>query len=97
MTKHTSTSYVCTLDVNSCVDMEKLAAIKAAVKTINRDCSVGRKKRVVVRGRKPIEKREVYRRWTNTFNEVSYDWAGNIVGGIANATKSDVYIYDRRC
>ena len=26
---------------------------------------------------------------------VSYDWGGNIVGGIKNATKLDVYIYRR--
>lgn len=96
MTKRSSTSYVCTLDVNSAVDMEKLAAIKVAVFTINQDRSLKTKKRVVVRGRQPIEKREVYRRWSNTFSEVSYDWAGNIVGGIKNATKFDVYIYDRR-
>ena len=96
MTKRSSTSFVCTLDVNSIVDMEKLAAIKATVSTINHDCSIKTKKRVVVRGRKPIEKREVYCRRTNTFNEISYDWAGNIVGGIKNATKIDVYIYDRR-
>ena len=97
MTKRSSTSYVCTLDVNSTVDMEKLAAIKATVSTINKDRSLQTKKRVVIRGRKPVEKREVYRRWSNTFSEVSYDWAGNIVGGIKNATKIDVYIYDRRC
>jgi len=52
---------------------------------IARDNEVLRKyghteKRVVVRGRKP---------------KTGYDWAGNVIGGLANATEFDVYVYDR--
>ncbi len=57
-----------------------------------------KKKRVVLRGRKPEVKMEIKRNfWTGETRKgsVSYDWAGNIVGGIKNATKIDVYIYDR--
>ena len=98
MTKRTSTSYVCTLDVNSCVDMEKLETIKKAVAAINNDRSIKYKKRVVVRGRKPAVKMQAAGGYIHRPSKglVSYDWAGNIVGGIANATKLDVYIYDRR-
>lgn len=94
MTKRTSTSYVTTLDVNSSTDMEMLNTIKKAVSVFN--FRNPNKKRVVIRGRKPIAKQTIFLRWQNRMSTRSYDWAGNIVGGIANATKLDVYIYDRR-
>lgn len=94
MTKRTSTSYVTTLDAHSATDMEILQNIKKAVSVMN--FRNPKKKRVVLRGRKPIEKKTVFLRWQNRTTQRSYDWAGNIVGGLANATKLDVYIYDRR-
>lgn len=81
--KRNSTSYVTTLDVNSAYDMSTLNIIKKAIYASNQYSKF--KKRVVVRGRKPAVK----------INGKSYDWGGNIVGGISNATKLDVYIYDR--
>lgn len=78
-----STSYVTTLDVNSATDMQTLETIKATIRAVNAYSQD--KKRVVLRGRKPIHK-----------IHYSYDWAGNIVGGIQNASKLDVYIYDKR-
>jgi hypothetical protein len=98
MTKRTSTSYVTTLDVNSACDMEELVLIKNLVKAIN-NRNPATKQRVVLRGRKPEVKMEIKRNfWTGETRKgpVSYDWAGNIVGGIKNATKIDVYVYDRR-
>ena len=77
-----STSYVTTLDVNSVTDMQTLATIKSTIRAVNAFSQ--NKKRVVVRGRKPINK--IY---------YSYDRGGNIVGGLRNASKLDVYIYDR--
>lgn len=71
-----------TVDVNSAVDMAQLAIIKKAVAVANQGRS--QKKRVVVRGRQPISK--IY---------YSYDRGGNIVGGIRNASKLDIYIYER--
>lgn len=97
--KRASTSYVTTLDVNSATDMEILKNIKKSVSVMN--YRNPNKKRVVLRGRKPAVKMlaPVYwRHWVHApaIGAVSYDNFGNIVGGIANATKLDVYIYDRR-
>lgn len=77
-----STSYVTTLDVNSVTDMQSLETIKATIRAVN--AYNPKKKRVVLRGRKPVAK--IY---------YSYDRGGNIVGGLRNASKMDVYIYDR--
>lgn len=89
----TSKNYVMTVDVNSAADMEKLNIIKQAVSITNENRT--NKKRVVLRGRKPFVKMPVagsyYRK--GSFNPVSYDFGGNIVGGIKNASMIDVYIY----
>ena len=82
--KRYSKNYVMTVAVESVNDCMALDMIKKAVKIANEGST--NKKRVVLRGRRPIEK-------TGT---KSYDWAGNIVGGIYNASEIDVYIYDRR-
>lgn len=79
-----SKSYVGTIVPSNYRDQEKLIGIKAAVSVINSTNT--EKKRVVLRGRKPIWK----------IDNKSYDWGGNIVGGIRNASVIDVYIYDRR-
>lgn len=92
--KRTSTSYVTTLDVNSSFDMAILQSIKKAVSVMN--YRNPNKKRVVLRGRKPMMKKVVWLLWQDKHATRSYDGAGNIVGGIKNATKLDVYIYDRR-
>ena len=90
----TSTNYVITIDPLSAVDMEKLQVIKKTIKSINQ--SNKNKKRVVLRGRKPIVKTPVRNFWTGQIGFRGYDWGGNIVGGLKNATKIDVYVYDRR-
>jgi len=90
MNTRKSDSYIATLHVGSVVDMQELALIRKTVKTSNRYTT--QKKRVVIRGRKPLIKRLHGR----TGNFISYDHGGNIVGGIVNATIYDVYIYDRR-
>jgi len=88
-----STSYVCSLDPLSCVDMEILNSIKRSVKVLNAAVKwedaghwglVKKCKRVAVKGREPIEK----------VNGKGYNWSGDIVGGLANAQRFDVYIYD---
>ena len=96
MTKRTSTSYLCTLDVNSVADMQMLEVIRKTVRLSND--RVLNKKRVVLRGRKPAVKMQAAGGYIHRPSKglVSYDWAGNSVGGFANATKLDVYIYDRR-
>ena len=84
--KRISNNYLTTLDVNSASDMIRLNEIKDTIRISNRSIFNNRKLRVVLRGRKPIVKTGRY----------SYDWCGNIVGGIANASKLDVYIYTRQ-
>ena len=90
-----STSYVCSLDPLSCVDMEILNSIKRSVKVMNAKVKwedagrwglVKKCKRVRVKGREPIEK----------MNGKGYNWSGDIVGGLANAQRFDVYIHDDR-
>lgn len=90
-----STSYVCSLDPQSCVDMEILATLKRAVKVLNKDVKwedcgswgmVKKCKRVRVKGREAIEK----------VNGKSYNWSGDLLGGLANAKRLDVYIHDDR-
>ena len=91
-----SQSYVCTVDVKSVNDMEKLQAIKDTVSAMNRMTAT--KKRVVIRGRKPIVKMEnpggMFYPGSKGF--VGFDRGGNIMGGIKNASMLDVYVYDRR-
>jgi len=93
--KGRSPSYVCSLDPQSCVDMEILNAIKLSVKATNADVKweqtdwgplVKVRKRVRVKGREAIEK----------VNGKSYTWAGDLLGGLGNAKRFDVYIHDDR-
>lgn len=96
----TSDSYVGTFDVNSVSDMQQLADIREMVCNLNRMLKVktGKTFRVVVRGRRPLVKMNVGRTWLRpaSTKPLSYDFGGNIVGGIANATRLDAYIYERR-
>lgn len=68
-------------------DQAILRAIRKLVKEGNR--SSGQKKKVVLRGRRPLQKR------LNpvTGRSVSYDFSGNIVGGLKNASEVDIYVY----
>lgn len=83
-----------TVDINSASDIIQLDTIKKAVAIANKNRV--NKKRVVLRGRKPIVKGRSVNFWTGKAKFGGYDWAGNVIGGIKNATKLDVYIYDRR-
>lgn len=93
MAKRHSGNYVMTIDPLSAVDMEKYQIIKQTVKAANQSRTI--KQRVVLRGRKPKVKKIMHNFWTGKCALRGYDWAGNIVGGIMNATKYDVYIYNR--
>tara|TARA_X000001036_G_scaffold416384_1_gene433381 strand:+ start:380 stop:652 length:273 start_codon:yes stop_codon:yes gene_type:complete len=87
--KRTSTNYVGTFDPLNKKDQANIAAVREAVKVINKNSKNWKanrnKLRVELRGRKPFTKK----------NGLSYNWGGNIVGGIKNASKVDLYIYDR--
>lgn len=90
-----SQSYICTLDLASVCDMQQLQIIKKTVRLSN--ARTDQKKRVVIRGRAPLVKMKATGSmfYPASKGEVCYDRAGNIVGGIKNATRIDVYIYDR--
>lgn len=101
--KRNSDSYIGTFDYGCADDMLRLEDIKDMVKNMNRmlrEESYGKYQfRVVIRGRKPVEKEEVniysYGTGMREMRKRSYDYHGNIVGGIANATRVDAYIYRR--
>lgn len=88
-------NYVCSLDPLSCVDMEILEALKLSVKAINANVKwedagrwgmVKKCKRVRVKGREPKFKK----------NGRGYTYHGDIVHGLSNAQRFDVYIHDDR-
>jgi len=99
--KRTSSNYIGTFDVKSVADMQQLEDLRAMVKTINKLVSKSEKSsikhRIVVRGRKPEVKMPTRAGFVTPPSRglVSYDWAGNIVGGIKNATILDAYLYRR--
>lgn len=90
-----SSNYVCSLDPQSCVDMEILNALKLSIKAVNSDVQwedagvwgmVKNCKRVRVKPREAIEK----------VDGKSYNWSGDLLGGLGNAKRIDVYIHDDR-
>ena len=98
MTTRKSSSYLTTLDTKSVADMQTLAQLRKMVTMTNRDMPLDMRKRICIRGRKPFVKMKdagghFYRASKGL---VSYDRGGNIVGGIANASMFDVYLYTRR-
>lgn len=98
-----SDSYIGTFDVECASDMLELEEVKAMVRNMNRDlkkAGFDYKFRVCLRGRKPAKKMMPNPSpWSfipTPKTPQSYNYFGNIVGGIANATKIDAYIYRRR-
>lgn len=88
-------AYIGTLDPMSVADMLTLETIKKTVSAANRNAqrvytkygsSYIAKKRVTIKGRKPIEK----------VNGRGYNVWGDIIGGLANAREYDIYIHDDR-
>lgn len=100
--KRTSTSYIGTFDPLCAGDIFEIENLKKAIKAVNETNKMmknDQRFRVVLRGRKPIEKQVINTMpWGTGLrkeSKVSYDYFGNIVGGIANASKYDVYVYTR--
>lgn len=92
-------SYIGTFDVLDASDMLQLEDVRAMVKNMNKMLRVDGfgeyQYRVVVRGRKPVEKKKVKNVFTGKTSVRSYDAGGNVIGGIKNATRLDAYIYRR--
>jgi hypothetical protein len=94
-----SDSYLGTFDVSSEKDMEQLAYLRDMVRSMNKMLKreTGKTFRICVRGRAPKAKmvaKDGYF-FVASRKPVSYNFGGNIVGGLANATKLDAYIYTR--
>ena len=106
-TNHLSQDYRFTMEVGNPSELNELKTLRNNISKYNkviRDKNVLRRlngygmiekqKRVVIRGRKPLSKGTV----TNMFgtrHNASYDFGGNVYGGIYNATVWDIYVYDR--
>jgi hypothetical protein len=56
----------------------------------------GTGKYVQLRGRKPKVKQTVRNYWTGQTRFAGYDFGGNVVGGLKNATQFDVYVREYR-
>lgn len=98
-TNRQSDSYLGTFDVQSVTDMQQLLDLRQMVKNMNKmlKLSTGKTFRIVIRGRKPITKMKLARGYITPASKgpVSFDYSGNIVGGLANASKLDAYLYER--
>lgn len=89
-----SENYIMTIDPEWASDVAALEQIRENVREFNKEAK--RKQRVVLRGRKPILKK--IRTCVSCgcgHSAVSYDYFGNVVGGLKNAQRIDVYIYYR--
>lgn len=83
-------TYVCTL-TRSSEDQRHLETIRRTVSISNKGKT--QKQRVVVRGRRPYRKEAIYNSVTRTWSVSGYDYSGNVIGGLENASEFDVYIY----
>lgn len=100
MNKRGSDSYVGSAYTSSVSDMQMIDEVRSIVKTMNKYLRQsnavdrrGRKLqyRVSLKGRDPIKK--VVNQRTGKLN--GYNWAGDVVGGMENAGRIDVYIHQR--
>jgi hypothetical protein len=98
-----SESYIATLKTLDKNFDEDLKIIKERVKKMNLDekeAGSDLRYRVCLRGRRPFKKMVAPKPYWNFLphspNPVSYDYFGNIVGGLENASEVDVYVYERR-
>lgn len=85
----TSKNYIMTVDPLSVTDIEKLILVKRTIAKNNRLGRLSNRytpSRVVVRGRVPASKGS---------SQYSYDRFGNVLGGIHNAERWDIYVYAR--
>ena len=108
MNKRTSDAYIGSIDTLSVSDMEQLENIRSYVKVMNKHLHDANARdprgnplryRVTLKGREAIEKQTVNsyswhkEKWEPRSR--SYNVFGDIVGGIANAKRIDVYIHRR--
>ena len=93
-----SKNYRGTFSTQNAEDMIQVDRLKDLVKAMNeynKTINSTKRVRLCLRGRKPFVKEVVRNPWFGQLRLRSYDWGGNIVGGIKNAQFVDAYIYDR--
>jgi hypothetical protein len=93
----TSTAYAVTLNLFDEYDMMWLKQARDSMRKTNKSLrKIGKTPmRIRLALRDPIRKEAVTNRWTHEKGVRGYDFGGNVVGGIKNARKADVYIYER--
>ena len=106
--KRSSDAYIGSIDTGSVSDMEQLQDIRTYVKVMNkhlRDADARDRRgkplryRVTLKGREAIEKQTIpayswhKEKWEQ--RPRSYNVFGDILGGLANAKRIDVYIHRR--
>lgn len=93
-----STAYSVTLNLFDEHDMMWLKQVRDLMRKTNKTLrKVGKNPmRIRLALRDPIRKVTYWNKWTNRKNTCGYDFGGNVYGGINNARKADVYIYERR-
>ena len=100
----TSKDYMGSVFTADAAGMLQLEDLRRMVRNLNRDLrEYGAKDtkgrliqfRVEVRGREPIKKGSCSHWLFGKADNRSYDWGGNCIGGIANASRLDVYLYRR--
>ena len=92
-----STAYAVTLNLFDEYDMMWLKQARDSMRKTNKSLrKIGKTPmRIRLALRDPIRKEAVTNRWTHEKGVRGYDFGGNVVGGIKNARKADVYIYER--
>lgn len=80
---HWSAAYIGSVYRNNENWLDEVNKIRKAVKVANKK---GANLRVCLKGREPVHK---------GWNGHGYHYGGNIVGGLKNAKRIDVYIYNR--
>ncbi len=92
-----SNSYIGTFQVGNPDDEFEIDMVKSMVKWFNKSSHTKHKVRLCLRGRKPKKKMLDAGGYFKPASKkpVAYNWSGNIMGGIKNATVLDAYIYRR--
>lgn len=91
--KRYSNSYIGSAYVDDSTFNKSLAEAKSIYKAMQAKSK--KALRLVKRGREPKVKGECSHWIHGTATNRAYDWGGNIVGGINNASRIDFYVYNR--
>lgn len=86
-----------TLDKNFDGDILSLRLRVKGMNADEKEAGSNLRYRLILRGRRPFKKMIAKPHWIfgASPNPVSYDYFGNIVGGLENASEVDAYIYER--